>query len=288
MVARGGAQVSYCFAALASIITQDDIPTSLSIYIFLWSGYLLYFAMEKLKKLKKTSTDESSASSSSSWGHNLRPEKMVDVKEEPVSSWKIKKAEREKIRRDKLKKQFLELGDALDPNRPKSDKASVLTDTIQILKDLMTQVDRLKAEYVTLSQESRELIQDKSELREETSSLKSDIEILSAQCKHKIMVPWIPHYTYPLPVVAIITQGPVSTLLSPLNGTQTPAAPLPISITPAPPLPYLAVSLSPKTERKDDVGLELELQIHASSSAQHDISEKEKKGNSTTTTSSSS
>ncbi|CAF2146715.1 unnamed protein product, partial [Brassica napus] len=29
--------------------------------------------------------------------------------------------------------------------------------TIQILKDLMTQVDRLKAEYVTLSQESREV-----------------------------------------------------------------------------------------------------------------------------------
>ncbi|WZZ23722.1 hypothetical protein YC2023_007123 [Brassica napus] len=41
--------------------------------------------------------------------------------------------------------------------RPKSDKASILIDTKQILKDLMTQVDRLKAEYVTLSQESREV-----------------------------------------------------------------------------------------------------------------------------------
>ncbi|KAF2541815.1 hypothetical protein F2Q68_00028780 [Brassica cretica] len=82
---------------------------------------------------------------------------MVDVKEEPVSSRKIQKAEREKIRRDKLKKHFFELGDALDPNRPKSDKASILIETKQILKDLMTQVDRLKAEYVTLSQESREV-----------------------------------------------------------------------------------------------------------------------------------
>ncbi|KAF8099061.1 hypothetical protein N665_0253s0009 [Sinapis alba] len=43
-----------------------------------------------------------------------------------------------------------------DPNRPKSNKASILIVTIQTLKDLMTQVDRPKAEYVTLSQESRE------------------------------------------------------------------------------------------------------------------------------------
>ena len=45
-----------------------------------------------------------------------------------------------------------------DPNRPKSDKTSILIDTIQTLKDLMTQVDRLKAEHVTLSQESREVL----------------------------------------------------------------------------------------------------------------------------------
>ncbi|XP_013594366.1 PREDICTED: transcription factor bHLH11-like isoform X2 [Brassica oleracea var. oleracea] len=237
--------------------------------------------MEQLKKLK-TSSDDESSTASSSWGHNIRPEKMVDGKEEPVSSRKIQKAEREKIRRDKLKKHVFELGDALDPNRPKSDKASILIDTVQILKDLMTQVDRLKAEYVTLSQESRELNQDKSELREENSSLKSDIEILSAQCQHRVMVPWIPHYAYPLPVVAI-TQGQVSTLPSLLNGTQTPS-PLPNPSTTF--MPYLAASLGPKMERKDDVGLELELKIHASSSA-HDASGKEEKGNSTVTASSS-
>ncbi|CAG7886195.1 unnamed protein product [Brassica rapa] len=239
--------------------------------------------MEQLKKLK-TSSDESSTASSS-WGHNIsfKREKMVEVKEEPVSSRKIQKAEREKIRRDKLKDQFLELGDALDLNRPKSDKTSIIIDTIQILKDLMTQVDRLKAEYVALSQESRELIQEKRELREENSSLKSDMEILSAQCQHiVIMVPWIPHYTYPLPVVAI-TQGPVSTLPFPLNGTRTP---LPVSNPCTTFMPYLADSLSPKTGINDDVGLELELKIHASSSVQHDASGKEKKGNSTTTASS--
>ncbi|CAH2076528.1 unnamed protein product [Thlaspi arvense] len=266
--------------------------------------------MDQSKKPKTSSefsfSDESSASSSSS-GNNLRPEKMVEVKKEPVSSRKIQKADREKIRRDKLNEQFLELGNALDPSRPKSDKASLLTDTIQMLKDLMNQVDRLKAEYVTLSQESRELIQEKSELREEKSSLKSEIEILNAQYQHRVrstMVPWIPHYTYHLPVVAI-TQGPVSVLPCPA------AIPNPCSTF----MSYSA-SVSPQTEpalnqhssssscasnkqdsksksldlklmrnsnHSGDVGLELELKIHAPSSAQEAVSGKDKKGNSTTT-----
>ncbi|KAF2543101.1 hypothetical protein F2Q68_00028779 [Brassica cretica] len=97
------------------------------------------------------------------------------------------------------------------------------------------------------------------------------------------MVPWMPHYTYPLPVVAI-TQGPVSTLPFPLNGTQTPA-PLPNPCTTF--MPYSTASLSPKTEQNDDFGLELELKIHASSLGQQDVSGKEKKGNSTITASSS-
>ncbi|XP_018478868.1 transcription factor bHLH11-like [Raphanus sativus] len=242
-----------------------------------------YFAMETNKKLKISSelslSDESSASSS------IRPEKILEVKKESVSCRNIHKADREKIRRDKLNEQFLELGNALDPNRPKSDKASILIDTIQTLKDLMTQVDRLKAEHVTLSQESCELVQEKSELREEKTSLKSDIEILNAQYQHRVrsMVPWIPHYTYPVVPLVAITQGPVSTLPFPLHGTQNPA-PSPNSCSTF--MPYSA-SLSSKTEQKDDVGLELELNIHASSSAQQDVSGKEKKGNLTIPASSS-
>ncbi|CAN7072403.1 unnamed protein product [Brassica oleracea var. botrytis] len=68
---------------------------------------------------------------------------MVEVKKEPFSSRKVQKADRENIYRD--------------PNRPKSDKGSILIDTIQTLKDLVVQVNRLKAEYVTHSQESREV-----------------------------------------------------------------------------------------------------------------------------------
>lgn len=45
-----------------------------------------------------------------------------------------------------------------DPDRPKNDKASILTDTIQMLKELTAQVDRLKSEYSALTEESREVI----------------------------------------------------------------------------------------------------------------------------------
>jgi len=44
-----------------------------------------------------------------------------------------------------------------DPDRPKNDKATILADTIQMLKDLTTQVDKLKTEFTSLSEESREV-----------------------------------------------------------------------------------------------------------------------------------
>lgn len=45
-----------------------------------------------------------------------------------------------------------------DPDRPKNDKATILSDTIQLLKDLTSQVSKLKEEYATLNEESREVI----------------------------------------------------------------------------------------------------------------------------------
>lgn len=44
-----------------------------------------------------------------------------------------------------------------DPDRPKNDKATILADTIQMLKDLMAQVNKLKSEYEALSEESSEV-----------------------------------------------------------------------------------------------------------------------------------
>ncbi|CAB81515.1 putative Myc-type transcription factor [Arabidopsis thaliana] len=213
--------------------------------------------------------DDSSASSSSSSGQNLRgAEMVVEVKKEAVCS---QKAEREKLRRDKLKEQFLELGNALDPNRPKSDKASVLTDTIQMLKDVMNQVDRLKAEYETLSQESRELIQEKSELREEKATLKSDIEILNAQYQHRIktMVPWgqssfIPYSASVNPLTeqqASVQQHSSSSADASMK-QDSKIKPLDLDLM------MNSNHSGQGNDQKDDVRLKLELKIHASSLAQ--------------------
>lgn len=44
-----------------------------------------------------------------------------------------------------------------DPERPKNDKATILTDTLQLLKDLTSEVTKLKSEYTALTDESREV-----------------------------------------------------------------------------------------------------------------------------------
>ncbi|CAL4888269.1 unnamed protein product [Urochloa decumbens] len=129
------------------------------------------------------------------------------------SARKVQKADREKMRRDKLNEQFQELGNALDPDRPRNDKATILGDTIQMLKDLTSQVNKLKAEYTSLSEEARELTQEKNELRDEKASLKSEVDNLNNQYQQRmrVMYPWAgmepsviigppPAYPYPVPV----------------------------------------------------------------------------------------
>ncbi|KAL7082794.1 hypothetical protein ACP275_14G123900 [Erythranthe tilingii] len=151
---------------------------------------------------------------------------------------KVQKADRERLRRDRLNEQFTELGNALDPDRPKNDKASILGDTIQMLKDLTSQVDRLKSEYSALTEESREqLTQEKNDLREEKASLKSDIDNLNGQYQQRMraMYPWggmdhsmVMHqssYPYPMPVpvpTAPIAMHP-SMQPYPFYGNQNPA-----------------------------------------------------------------
>ena len=106
-----------------------------------------------------------------------------------------------------------------DPDRPKNDKASILTDAIQMVKELTAQIDKLKAEHAALNEESREVIvlathplfspffssprgpvrtvllstsisqqltQEKNDLREEKASLKSDIESLNGQYQQRV------------------------------------------------------------------------------------------------------
>ncbi|KAJ4844573.1 hypothetical protein Tsubulata_023591, partial [Turnera subulata] len=139
-----------------------------------------------------------------------RPE--MEVKDPVVAARKVQKADREKLRRDNLNEQ------------PKNDKATILTDTIQLLKDLTAEVNRLKAEYGALSEESRE---EKNELREEKASLKSDIENLNVQYQQRVrvMYPWNtgadssivmhPPFSYPMPVPVPAGPMPMHTPLQP-------------------------------------------------------------------------
>ncbi|XP_027355112.1 transcription factor bHLH121-like [Abrus precatorius] len=160
---------------------------------------------------------------------------------------KTQKADREKLRRDRLNEQFVELGNILDPDRPKNDKATILGDTIQLLKDLTSQVSKLKDEYATLNEESRELTQEKNDLREEKASLKSDIENLNNQYQQQLrtMFQWTamdhsvmmapPSYPYPVPMA--VPPGPIPMQPYPFFASQHPAIiPNPCSTF----VPYLA------------------------------------------------
>ncbi|KAL4616052.1 hypothetical protein ACB092_07G171500 [Castanea dentata] len=136
-----------------------------------------------------------------------------------LSARKIQKADREKLRRDRLNEHFVELGNVVDPNRPKNDKATILADTIQLVKDLTSQINKLQAEHATLSEESCELTQEKNDLREEKASLKSDIDNLNVQYQQRVraMFPWaamdhsvvIAPPSYPYPMAMPMPPGPI-------------------------------------------------------------------------------
>ncbi|XP_041020900.1 transcription factor bHLH121-like isoform X2 [Juglans microcarpa x Juglans regia] len=181
----------------------------------------------------------SSSSQPPNRSHNLHPDsRSVDVEiKDPVAARKVQKADREKLRRDRLNEQFLELGSTLDPDRPKNDKATILTDTVQVLKDLTAEVNRLKTECAVLTEEARELTQEKNELREEKASIKTDIDNMNVQYQQRVrvMFPWSaidpsvvmgPPYSYPVPVPVPPGAIPMHPSLQPYSffGNQNPGA----------------------------------------------------------------
>lgn len=107
---------------------------------------------------------------------------------------KIQKSDREKLRRDKLNEHFQDLGNVLDSDRRKNDKATIVIDAIQALKDLTSEVSRLRSEHVALYRESNELTLENKELREDKTSLLSDVSALEVQYQQTLscMFPWAP------------------------------------------------------------------------------------------------
>jgi hypothetical protein len=52
---------------------------------------------------------------------------------------------------------FIFVVNAADPDRPRNDKATIMTETIQVLKDITDEVDRLKTEQKSNYEEAHEV-----------------------------------------------------------------------------------------------------------------------------------
>ncbi|KAJ7531034.1 hypothetical protein O6H91_14G029600 [Diphasiastrum complanatum] len=107
------------------------------------------------------------------------------------SARKIHKADREKLRRDRLNEQFAVLALVLDPSRPKNDRATILEDVVKRVRDLRSEVRRLKLEQISLLNESHELALDKTELSQEKAILKTETQRLRLQLQQNLLS-WLP------------------------------------------------------------------------------------------------
>ncbi|XP_047178428.1 transcription factor bHLH47-like isoform X2 [Vigna umbellata] len=110
---------------------------------------------------------------------------------------RIRKAEREKEKREQLNELFLGLADTLDLKEQNNGKASILRESIRLLKDLFSQIESLKKDSVSLLSETHYVTREKNEMLEENCVLKSQIEKLAGeiearvvQCGHNMMNPF--------------------------------------------------------------------------------------------------
>ncbi|BAT79658.1 hypothetical protein LR48_Vigan10g234000 [Vigna angularis] len=110
---------------------------------------------------------------------------------------RIRKAEREKEKREQLNELFLGLAATLDLKEQNNGKASILRESIRLLKDLFSQIESLKKDSVSLLSETHYVTMEKNEMVEENCVLKSQIEKLAGeiearvvQCRHNLMNPF--------------------------------------------------------------------------------------------------
>eukprot|EP01018_Ginkgo_biloba_P020217 Gb_20471 [translate_table: standard] len=106
------------------------------------------------------------------------------------------KACREKMRRDRLNDRFMELSAILEPGKPpKTDKATILCDTLSVMNQLRADASKLKDSNDQLREAIKELKAEKNELRDEKTKLKAEKERLEQQVKAIMAVPsgFMPH-----------------------------------------------------------------------------------------------
>ncbi|CAH9082382.1 unnamed protein product [Cuscuta europaea] len=108
------------------------------------------------------------------------------------------KSRKEKMRRDRLNDQFLELSSVLDPGRPpKTDKSVILSDAVRVIHQLRDESRKLKESFENLQEQVIDLKAEKNELRDEKQKLKTEREKLEQQLKASSSHPGV--LPYPLP-----------------------------------------------------------------------------------------
>ncbi|KAG6528663.1 transcription factor ILR3-like [Zingiber officinale] len=164
----------------------DDIPDN--------GGF--YWAPQGLDPVSNISVDMDSSFLNSA---GLKEPGSAKRMRSESSSQPSSKACREKMRRERLNDRFLELSSVLDPvNPPKTDKAAILNDAVQLVTQLHNEAQKLKDSNESLREKIKELKDEKNELRDEKQRLKAEKESLEQQVK---ILNAIPSYVPQPPMV---------------------------------------------------------------------------------------
>lgn len=99
---------------------------------------------------------------------------------------KVMKAERERLKREQLNELFDKLASVLELNQENNGKASVLTETIKLMKDMISRIQSLRKENATLLSESQYMTIEKNELIEENTALEVQIKKMQSEVEERL------------------------------------------------------------------------------------------------------
>ncbi|KAL9239530.1 hypothetical protein vseg_013842 [Gypsophila vaccaria] len=120
------------------------------------------------------------------------PEDVIDDGSQPNKRKRgrvprrVLKSEREKLKREQLNELFTKLGSLLELSDQNNGKASILNETIRLLKDMITQIQSLRKENATLLSESHYVAAEKNELKDENSALEVQIKAIQTELEEKL------------------------------------------------------------------------------------------------------